>query len=719
MKNSQNWNWLSVFVLACLVPLAAMMVGCPKQGPKVPIRSGSKNQGGGTNEQIFLQSINSLNHLENHFGQESVAQILRRLDVWIADQSSDVSWQEDVFFAEQEKSLTALSESLRQFADLLEKIGAVDAENASPPTSEDVQKSVAAAKDILERLSAGHTSLGVRHFLEYQQSVREVESVVLTPVAEVAKTRNLSSEDIRRFFQTQFQQLGGNVSQLADYFRNTADVINRFAETFRGSTLNFRRLDGDYFKQVFWCRNISHWASGNRQEEIERAKELFDWTVRNTMMQTAIRTQNETLLSPPQPVWETLLFGKGNDADWSYLFTELLRQHRIDACVFVANIQNSQGQVVPSPWGVGVLVDGKVHVFLVRYGLPLVAEGEIRLEPDKGLVFGNVVTFDQLLAEPALLIAYLGENYPVEQVQTLLDQTTVMVPVDPITHSHRMVILEKALTGVNKAVLSGNSQEVIARFEQAIPGKTVQRWNYPFEAAFQSCLTRDLQDMKMELFKLTASNEHPNPLWKGRILYLSGQRTGQNAATSELQHACVSDSELAAMMDRQAVAMNEPLVQLQTQIKELETALPEASAADKPLLQAKLDELLQIRNQYTEGVSMNLEGLQLQSLVFGVAVGTANYWIGQIHFEEALSATNANSRKDSLRAAYDYVEKRVLKNFKAQQWRHGAEYHLGRVCEARGDYDEAIRHYSEQSQEPDSVGRLFRARQLKRLAVTE
>lgn len=651
-------------------------------------------------------------------------QIIGRLNGWIAEQSPVATWQIDSFFAEQEKTMTALSENFAQFAKLLEKIVVAppDAGTTSLTpelTPEDVQNAADLARTLIDQLSAAYQALEVRQFVDFLQNVGKVESA-LRSLAGVAKNRNLSEDNIRRSFQGQIQQIGVNEVQLLQTFRNLSETFGHFAESFRGAELNFRRLDGDYLKQAFWCRSVSQWACGSRQEEIELAKELFDWTVRNIMLQSTIRTQQgEVFPVAPQMPWESLLFGKGSVSDWAYVFTELLRQHRIDSCLFLSNIQDSHGLVAKSPWGVGVLIDGKVHVFLVRYGLPLVAEDEITLSPEKGLVFGQVATFDQLQANHELLANYLGDNGSVEMVKTLLEQTEVAIPTDPIARSQRMMILEKALTGANKTALFASWPEQKQRLENALPGVTVTRWNYPFEAEFQACLARGSQDMRLELFRLAPNPDYPNPLWKGRVLYLSGRRIGPEAAAGELQHACISERELARLMDRHAAAMSEPITQLEAQIQETATALQGASEKDKPELEAKLQELQRIHNEYASGMGMNFQGLLLQSDIFEVVVGTANYWLGQVHFEEAMLAANANSRKSSLSAAYDYVQKRVVNNIKAQQWRHGANYHLGRVCEMQERYEDAIRYYSLTAQEPDSIGQMFRAKQLRRLVKSE
>jgi len=718
MKFVRKHHLIVLCTIISILVLASA-AGCPRQAKNPPRTTtvGGGKVSGGTNDQILAGVIDSFNRLENHFGQESLSHILARLNGWITDQSPDPAWQEDAFFAEQEKSLIALAEHFAQFAKLLEKIIVADQQSGSVLTPDDVQNAADLAKTLMEQLTVTQETLGVWQLLEFQQSVGEVENI-LRPMATVAKNMSMSGDAIREFFQSRFQQLGGNMMQLVHYFNDVSETISYFAEAFRGPALNFNRLDGDYLKQAFWSRSVAHWACGNRQEEIELAKELFDWTIRNIMLQTAIRTpQGELIPVPPQIPWETLLFGTGSTSDWAYVFVELLRQHRIDACLFVSTFQNAQGQAVRLPWGVGVLLDEKVHVFLVRYGVPLVTEEEISLVPEKGLVFGQVATFDQLRENHELLRPCLGDNFSADQVKILLEQTSLVLPADPIARSQRMLILEKTLTGATKTVLFTSYSELRQRFENAVPGLTVTRWSYPFEAYFQSCLTRSAPDMRMELFRLAADPKQPFPLWKGRVLYLSGRRTGQEAAAVELQHACISEQERNALMNKSAAAMGESGTQLELQIRETEIALQGASEADKPELQAKLQELMQIRKNFDTALGMNLQGLQLQAVMFEIVSCTANYWLGQIHLEEALLATNANNRKSSLNAAYDYVNKRIINNFKPhlQQWRQGANYHLGRVCEIQGKYEDAIRYYSMASTESDRIGRLFRARQLQRL----
>ena len=725
MDNLSYRKFAPFGVLALILAVVFCLVfdtGCFRKKEQQPNRSGVRDSGG-TSEQVFNQSINSFYHLENHFGPDALTQILGRLNRWLAGQSQVSTWQESPFFVEQEKAILALSDNFEQFAAAIERISGGNQNSETPDkvppalTPGDVQQAVDLGKTLLEQLAAFRSELGIRAFLDYEQRVREVTDA-LTPVANTAKTRNLSEAEIRGFFQGQFQQIGGNTLQIVGYFRDQSEILKHFAETFRGSTLDFRRLDGDYLKQAFWCKSISQWAGGSRQDEIERAKNLFDWTVRNIMLQSSGRNaQNEIVLAPPQLPWESLLFGTGTVSDWAWVFVELLRQQRIDACLLVADMQDALGQVAPSPWGVGVLVDGKMYVFLVRYGLPLVEESEIRLEPGKGLLFDHVVTYDQLLEKPEILAAILGDDYTVDQVKDLLQkQTKLMIPTDPIANSQRMLILEKALTGNHKAVLFANYEETKKRFEQALPGQTISRWQYPFEANFQATQMRGLSDMRMELFKLAVDANHPYPLWKGRILYLTGRRIGQDAATSELQQACVSDQVLSGLRDRQTVAMFEPVKQMYAKIQEVELALQSASDADKVVLQERLAKMRQDFEQMEAGLVENIQGLQVQAIMFSIAVGSANYWLGQAALEEALETNNVSDRKDSLKAASDYVTKRIINNPKAQQWQHGAQYHLARVNEAQGNYAEAVKYYSTPTQEPDRIGRLYRAKQLQRLA---
>ena len=62
----------------------------------------------------------------------------------------------------------------------------------------------------------------------------------------------------------------------------------------------FSRFDGYALQEAVWLRDITRWGQGEAAESLERAKSLFDWTVRNIQLEASSPRQI------PQFPWETL-----------------------------------------------------------------------------------------------------------------------------------------------------------------------------------------------------------------------------------------------------------------------------------------------------------------------------------------------------------------------------------------------------------------------------
>ncbi|MDR1492766.1 MAG: hypothetical protein LBT05_08600 [Planctomycetaceae bacterium] len=703
-RNSYSARGIFLFIV-----LFAGALGCPQKKEKAAnLKPSAKINDRHAEEllkDVFNQSIEMLNHLENHFGRESLLHLVTRLDKWGASQQPDPTWRPDPLFADAEKELVAAAKETETFAAMLQNlVEETRDETQTRLTAESMQTIAAAGIALRKRFADIYKKLGILKFLQYAQTIDEMDGILM-PLAKVAKSQNMSEEQIRTFFRNQFKQQ--NAMQMILALKRLSEAFAVYAETFRGELPTFREFDGDYLKQAFWCRSVSSWARGERQNDLDRACELFDWTVRNIMMTSVVQMQQGTMDISSQPVWETLLFGKGSVADLTWTFVELLRQQRIDACVLGANLPPSQGaEPTQIPWGVGVLIDGKIHVFFTRFGVPFLEEKNATLSPEKGIVFSNAATLDELQANPDLLKPYLDAGLNSQFSEIMVKNPTLMIPANPIAQSQRMKILEKALTGNNKTVLYFAYQELKDRFEKAANGRTVQLWHYPMEANWLSCLNRGVADNRLQLFEITDDPLHPRPLWKGRVVYFSGQRTGLDGATKELQQACVPERQITSVLDdltrRRLKTFEEQMTTLQSQINQ--------SKDD-----AEKNELKQTQTRLGQEQLNYLREQPTLFAFFKTTTGTAHYWLGQANFEEALVSTSAQSRAAALNAAFNYVDKKVLQKPEADGWKHGANYHLGRVGECLGKYDDAVKYYTVSSPEPDSVGRAFRANLLKRL----
>ena len=89
----------------------------------------------------------------------------------------------------------------------------------------------------------------------------------------------------------------------------------------------FSSYDGFMLEEAVWLSNLSDWARGKTLDDLDRARKLFDWTVRNIQLdQDAVE---RTRLLPR----EVLLLGHGSAMERAWVFILLARQQGLDAAV--------------------------------------------------------------------------------------------------------------------------------------------------------------------------------------------------------------------------------------------------------------------------------------------------------------------------------------------------------------------------------------------------
>lgn len=642
-----------LIILVCL-----LSVGCPgTKKTKEKFGTSGSQSGHQGNDEVFRQSMNVFDQLESHYGREMINQAMSRLDSWIAGMPEDKSWKESPYFTQIEEILTGVHNDLTSFRGVMKKIIGKEEVTATP---QDVENAATLAKTTMDKIVTAYGALGVVRFIEIVEILGDCQKN-LENFSTVSHQQNLSAARIGDFVRAMtIRQIP--MEQALALLDHYLLALELFKESFRGRSLSLRGLDGDYIKQAVWFRNVSTWARGARQIDLERAKELFDWTIRNIAIKSRIVLPDGAVIpAMPQPAWQAMLYGQGTIADWVNVFVELLRQQRIDACV-LGVIDKSAGIPRQVPWGVGVLIGNEIYIFFVELGLPLPEQGALELKPNRGIVVGKIATLSQLKANPSLL-TFDGYN-PLEAqaAKQIVENTTIFLSVDPITHSMRMKIMENELQGENKVVLHGSPSELRERIQKAVPDFPLAVWNYPFNGAFENCLTlvgtntisSPSQAIQNAAFQISIRIQ-PHPLWRGRILYFANKISGEEGAANALQEARVTDSELSQL--------------------------------------THLD--------------------QVQYNVYRFATVTASYWLGTLTFNAFINADEDEADSTETR---NYFQKQVLQNVMGDFWRNGATYYLGRIAEREGKYEEAIRFYSTDTHELDFSGRLLRSEILRKLA---
>jgi hypothetical protein len=141
---------------------------------------------------------------------------------------------------------------------------------------------------------------------------------------------------------------------------------------------------------------------------------------------------------------------------------------------------------MPLYWGIGVLLDGEVYVFMLDYGFPLPGTEGVAINVDGSLHFSNVATLSQLLKDDSLLRRLdVSETQKFPLTSEMLKKTTAQLYVTPESVSMRMKVLEAELSGEQNMVLYTDPNELRRRF-LAAPGITgVEFWKYPLRTAFE------------------------------------------------------------------------------------------------------------------------------------------------------------------------------------------------------------------------------------------
>lgn len=311
--------------------------------------------------------------------------------------------------------------------------------------------------------------------------------------------------------------------------------------------MKFSRFDGYALQEAAWLRDVSDWAKGDRLDDLERAKNLFDWTVRNIQLDP-----NDRRVAPQFP-WETLLFGRGSANERAWVFLLLLRQINIDAAILAIEQSNTEKKPQESAdyeeslrlWCVGVLIDGKIFLFDPLLGLPIpapngvtVTEGRLAIQP---------ATLDQVFADAALLQSLdADESHRYRVKHSDLKRVTALLEASPPYLQKAMKVLESRLAGAKKMVLTASPSTQAKRWRAAAHIADAKLWLTPYKTLdFRSHLDR--QATQFQLAAMLPFYALPKaPLYRGRVLQLKGKFIGEEGATQYFQAARPSNEELAA-----------------------------------------------------------------------------------------------------------------------------------------------------------------------------
>jgi tetratricopeptide (TPR) repeat protein len=455
---------------------------------------------------------------------------------------------------------------------------------------------------------------------------------------------------------------------------------------------HYTAYDGYMLMEAVWLRDASRskCASGGSAEELQVARSLFDWTIRN------IQTDYDSPDRVPQVPWETLFLGHGTPMERAWTYILLLRQRGIDAAVLALPgvdplAEKPSGKAPPKPWCVGVLIgerEKRVYLFDPKLALPIPAPGGIAADKS-GQLDVQPATLDQVVANPKLLDRLaLGNDEPYWVQKADLKQVAALVEASPLYVSPRAKRIESRLTGEQKLVLNAEPSRQADRFKAAGVGD-VRLWDLPYKTLARR-LALDSRAVYERLWVYAPFMCSPPPtlytgpvapLYKGRIMHLKGRLFDEKEAVAYYQKARPRTQALEGELPKIAK-------------ERWELFCRQFKPKDRDLTPAEENFLRQEADQ------------QARLVVGAIIQGklAASYWLGLIQYEQGEFAV-----------AMDYFRVRTLQFGPSVFWATGAHYNIARTWEASGQRQKAIDAYESSILLRNDSGNRIRARWLKEL----
>ena len=247
----------------------------------------------------------------------------------------------------------------------------------------------------------------------------------------------------------------------------------------------FDANDAEYIRDVLLHRAMSVYLADRGNDDRSKVGEVVAYVCRN------IAYWKDDELGIPLSLYLINMIGRGTAEDRAWVIAEVLKQLRIDSIILRPK---SDVKGTSDKWLLGVLVDGEVLLYDVRFGVPL-PNGE----PNKH----SSATLATIAAHPEWLEQLSTKTaYPIT-AQDLQD-LEVFVISNPNTWCRRMFNLEQVLSTNDLCVLYDPLVDhegrigLLNRIAKSVgrPAETLKLWPYPRQQiveAGRSSAERDIE----------------------------------------------------------------------------------------------------------------------------------------------------------------------------------------------------------------------------------
>lgn len=210
----------------------------------------------------------------------------------------------------------------------------------------------------------------------------------------------------------------------------------------------FTNRDGEHLRDGVLFRSMVKYAfeaNAGDATELQRVVAAFQFVVRS--LELIDKHPGEIPLTP----YEILLLGKGTVADRAWVFARLLQENRIDAVLIAPANPRGEGAASLESYLVGVILEGRTHLFDPRAGVPIPPPGAAA----SAKAARGAATLEQAAIDPAVLRQLdVDEEHPYPFKADDLKNPTVYLITDFAFSTDRMRSLQGQFSGEQSMVLA-------------------------------------------------------------------------------------------------------------------------------------------------------------------------------------------------------------------------------------------------------------------------